>query len=112
MNKSTMKKIFLPASICMLIILGWLFSWVAFAEKPDRISRESSQSPTTVTSADAPVPLSPETTADNPETAAFLAAETSAPPTAKPSGPSATEPSGPSATEPSAPPAAETSAPP
>lgn len=104
MNKSTMKKIFLPASICMLIILGWLFSWVAFAEKPDRISRESSQSPTTVTSADAPVPLSPETTADNPETAAFLAAETSAPPTAKPSGPSATEPSGPPAAETSAPP--------
>ncbi|MDR1772078.1 MAG: glycoside hydrolase [Hungatella sp.] len=110
MNKSTMKKIFVPASVCILIILGWLFSWVAFAEKPDRISRESSQSPTTATSADAPVPLSPENTADNPGTAAFLAAETSAPPAVGLSGPSATEPSGPPATEPSALPAAEPSA--
>jgi chitinase len=105
-----MKKIFVPASVCILIILGWLFSWVAFAEKPDRISRESSQSPTTATSADAPVPLSPENTADNPGTAAFLAAETSAPPAVGLSGPSATEPSGPPATEPSALPAAEPSA--
>jgi chitinase len=102
MNKSIMKKIFLSASVFMLIIFGWFLSWVVFAEKPDRISLESSQSPTTVTLADTPVPLSPETIADNLETAAvFAAAESSAPPAAEPSAPTAAESSALPATEPS-----------
>jgi chitinase len=115
-----MKKIFLSASVFMLIILGWVFSWVVFAEKPDRISKESSHSAAAATFADTPATLSPKTIADNPETAAFLAAETSALPAAEPSDlPAAkssdllaAKSSDLSATEPSAPSAAETSTPP
>jgi chitinase len=81
MNKSIMKKLFLSVSVFMVIILSCYLSRVAFAEKPNRISSEPSQDSTAITVADNPVPLSPKTIADNPETAAVLAAEESdAPP--------------------------------
>ncbi len=77
MNKSIMKKLFLSVSVLMVIILSCYISRVAFAEKPNRISSEPSQDSTTLTVADNPVPLSPKTIADNPETVAVLAAEES-----------------------------------
>ncbi|WP_460643601.1 glycoside hydrolase family 18 protein [Lacrimispora brassicae] len=93
MKKSNRKKIFLSASVFMLIMLGCFLGRGVFAETPDRISLESSQNPTTLTVADTPVPLSPKAIADNPETAAFLAAETAASPAAESSSQPAVEPS-------------------
>ncbi len=101
MNKSIMKKLFLSVSVLMVIILSCYLSRVAFAEKPNRISSEPSQDSTTITVADNPVPLSPKTIADNPETAAVLAAEESdAPPATEQSTSLAAESSALPATEP------------
>ncbi len=77
MNKSIMKKLFLSVSVFMVIVLSCYLGRVAFAEKPNRISSEPTQNSTTVTVADATVPLSPKTIADNPEPVAILAAEES-----------------------------------
>jgi len=96
-----MKKLFLSVSVLMVIILSCYLSRVAFAEKPNRISSEPSQDSTSITVADNPVPLSPKTIADNPETAAVLAAEESdAPPATEQSTSLAAESSALPATEP------------
>jgi len=101
MNKSIMKKLFLSVSVFMVIILSCYLSRVAFAEKPNRISSEPSQDSTSITVADNPVPLSPKTIADNPETSAVLAAEESdAPPATEQSTSLAAESSALPATEP------------
>ncbi len=102
MNKSIMKKLFLSVSVFMVIVLSCYLGRGAFAEKPNRISSEPTQNSSTVAVADTPVPLSPKTIADNPETAAVLATEESYTPPA-------TEPPASPAAESSALPAAESS---
>ncbi len=117
MKESKNKKIFLSVSVLMLIIVGWFFSWVAFAEKPDKITVESSQSSTAVIAADAPVPLSPKANTNkskkavihDAETSATTAAETSATTAAETSATTAVEPSSTPAAEPAAAPAVESS---